>query len=299
MGLRERESGILMNYQSVLAPGTFNNTVAIVTGGGSGIGRCIAHESAALGGHVVVTGRTAEKLERVQAEIVEDGGNADFKCFDIRDEDGVKDAVSQIIEAFGQIDALVNNAGGQFNAPLEEISAEGFEAVVRNNLTGTFLMIREVFTQSMQKNGGAIVNITADNLNGMPGMGHSGAARAGVENLTKTAAWEWAQYGVRINSVAPGWIRSSGFDTYPPEIQKQLLSYYEKSPMKRFGTEAEVSAAVCFLLSRAAGFISGESLWVDGASSLGAPHATFPIPEGPAKESTLYNGFHRSDDPRS
>lgn len=288
-----------MTYQSVMAPGTFNNTTSIVTGGGSGIGRCIAHEIASLGGRVVITGRTAEKLERVQAEIVEDGGDADFRRFDIRDEDGVKGAVAQIVEESGQIHALVNNAGGQFIAPLEEISADGFEAVVKNNLTGTFLMIREVFTQSMQKNGGAIVNITADNLNGMPGMGHSGAARAGVENLTKTAAWEWARYGVRINSVAPGWIRSSGFDTYPPEIQKQLLSYYEKSPMKRFGTEAEVSAAVCFLLSRGAGFISGESLWVDGASSLGAPHATFPIPDGPARESTLFNGFHRSDDPRS
>ena len=109
---------------------------------------------------------------------------------------------------------LVNNAGGQFPAPLMAISKKGFDAVVANNLTGGFLMMRELFNQCMQQHGGAVVNMTADFRNGMPGMGHSGAARAGMSNLTMTAAFEWAHAGVRVNAVAPGWIASSGMDTY-------------------------------------------------------------------------------------
>ena len=287
-----------MNYESILAPQVFRGTTTIVTGAGSGIGRCIAHEIASLGGRVAITGRTEEKLMTVQAEIVEDGGQVEMFAFDIRDEAAVIDAVQRIAEQHGRIDGLVNNAGGQFVAPLEDISASGFDAVVRNNLSGAFLMSREVFKHSMRDNGGAIVNMSADCLNGMPGMAHSGAARAGVDNLTKTAAWEWGPYGIRINSIAPGWILSSGLDTYPPEVQKKLAVISDWAPAKRHGTEAEVSAVVCFLLSPGASYINGATIPIDGASRLGSPHAVWPLPSEAFTESPVFNGFHRSNDPR-
>jgi citronellol/citronellal dehydrogenase len=159
---------------------------------------------------------------------------------------------------------LVNNAGGQFPAALKDISLKGWEAVVRTNLTGGFLMARECYLQSMEAHGGAIVNITADNWGSMPGMGHSGAARAGMVSFTETAALEWAQYGVRVNAVAPGYVASSGMDAYPPELAPLLRGASKGVPLQRMATEAEVSAAIVFLLSEAASFITGSVLRVDG-----------------------------------
>jgi citronellol/citronellal dehydrogenase len=207
------------HYGSVFRANLFQGQVMWVTGGGSGIGRCVAHELAALGAQVVISGRSVDKLARVAAEIVEDGGRCDTIAFDIRDEDAVKAGVATIVARHGSVQGLVNNAGGQFPSPLMAISKKGFDAVVANNLTGGFLMMREVFNQSMERHGGAIVNMTADFRNGMPGMGHSGAARSGMSNLTMTAAFEWAHAGVRINAVAPGWIASSGMDTYGPAMR--------------------------------------------------------------------------------
>jgi citronellol/citronellal dehydrogenase len=169
-----------MLYGSVFAPNLFAGKVVIVTGGGSGIGRCTAHELAALGAHVALVGRKVEKLQKVADEITQDGGQASFQVCDIRQEEAVKQTVAAVIAAHGRIDGLVNNAGGQFMTPLEAISAKGWEAVVNTNLTGGFLMARECFLQGMNKTGGSIVNIVADMWGSMPGMGHSGAARAGV-----------------------------------------------------------------------------------------------------------------------
>ena len=175
----------------MFAPGLYAGKVVIVTGGGSGIGRCIAHELASLGAHLVITGRTPEKLNGVVAEITADGGSAEGRDCDSRDEDAVTALVKKIADTHGEIHGLVNNAGGQFPSPIEHISKKGFEAVVRNNLVGPFLAAREVFNQSMKRHGGSIVNITADCANGFPGMAHTGAARAGTENFCKSAAWEW------------------------------------------------------------------------------------------------------------
>ena len=186
-------------YRSVFRPGLFDGQRLWVTGGGSGIGRCTAHELAALGAQVVISGRSADKLERVAAEIAEDGGRCDWRAFDIRDEQAVKAGIADVL-AEGPIDGLVNNAGGQFPAPMLAISKRGFEAVIANNLTGGFLMMRELFVQCLHERGGAIVNMTADFKGGMPGMAHSGAARAGMANLTMTAAFEWAHAGVRVNA---------------------------------------------------------------------------------------------------
>jgi citronellol/citronellal dehydrogenase len=280
-------------YRSVFRPGLFDGQVHWVTGGGSGIGRCVAHELAALGATVILSGRTAEKLDRVAAEIRADGGRADARAFDIRDEDAVKAAVASVLAQHGPVAGLVNNAGGQFPAPLMAISRKGFDAVVANNLTGGFLMMRELYNQCMGQHGGAIVNMTADFRNGMPGMGHSGAARAGMSNLTMTSAFEWAHAGVRVNAVAPGWVASSGMDSYGPAMKPLIARLRDHVPLGRLATEAEVSAAIVFLLSPAAAFVSGVTLQIDGAASLG--HAVFP--RGPAERLAPFEGFHRAVTP--
>ena len=277
-------------YRSVFRPGLFEGRVAWVTGGGSGIGRCVAHELAALGATVVVSGRTAARLDAVVAEIGADGGRAEALPFDIRDEDAVKASVAEVVRRHGRVDALVNNAGGQFPSPLAAISKRGFEAVVSNNLTGGFLMMREAYAQSMQKHGGAIVNMTADFRNGMPGMGHSGAARAGMANLTMSAAFEWASSGVRVNAVAPGWVASSGMDTYQGAVRALIPKLKAHVPLRRLATEAEISAAIVFLLSPAAAFITGVTLQIDGGASLGS--AVFPSVDH--DRSVPYDGFHRA-----
>ncbi len=281
-------------YRSIFAPGAFADMTVVVSGGGSGIGRATAHELAALGAHVVLIGRSREKLDRVLGEIAEDGGRASAISLDIRDEEAVSAAIGQIVGKHGKIDGLVNNAGGQFPAPLSAISKKGWEAVVSNNLTGTFLMMRETWRQSMQAHGGAIVNMSADIRRGMAGMGHSGAARAGVENLTKTAAYEWAPSGVRVNCVAPGWIASAGMDTYEGDMKSILKNLKEHVPLGRLGVEAEVSSVICFLLSPAASYVTGVTVRIDGGSPLGSP--LFPRAKGRA--SPAFDGFHRAVTPR-
>lgn len=280
-------------YQSVFRPGLFAGQVAIVTGGGSGIGRCTAHELSALGARVALVGRKPEKLAGVQAEIAAAGGEARSYPCDIREEDTVKAVIASILKDFGRIDHLVNNAGGQFSAPLEKITAKGWDAVVRTNLTGGFLMARECYTQHMKAaRSGAIVNIIADMWMGMPWMAHSGAARAGMHNFTQSAALEWAP--VRVNSVAPGWIASSGMDQYPPEMQERIRGLKDFAPLHRMGTESEVSSAICFLLSPGAAYVSGSCLRVDGASPNVKPAR--PIPN---KEATPeYNGFPLAEKPK-
>ena len=280
-------------YRSVFRRGLFSGQVLWVTGGGSGIGRCVAHELASLGAVVVLSGRTQDKLDRVAAEIVADGGRAHTRAFDIRDEAAVHAAVASVVAQHGPVSGLVNNAGGQFPSPMMAISKKGFDAVVANNLTGGFLMMREVFNQSMQQHGGAIVNMTADFRNGMPGMAHSGAARAGMSNLTMTAAYEWAHAGVRVNAVAPGWIASSGMDTYSGPMRALIPRLKEHVPLRRLGAEAEVSAAIAFLLSPAAAFITGVTLQIDGAASLGSE--IFPV--AAASRSVPFDGFHRAVPP--
>ena len=282
-------------YRSVFRPGLFAGQLVWVTGGGSGIGRCVAHELASLGARVVISGRSPDKLARVAAEILEDGGICHTTAFDIRDEDAVRAGIAAVVAGHGPIHGLVNNAGGQYPAPLMMISKKGFDAVVANNLTGGFLMMREVFLQSMQAAGGAIVNMTADFRNGMPGMGHSGAARAGMSNLTATAAFEWAHAGVRVNAVAPGWIASSGMDTYGGAMRGLIPKLKNHVPLRRMGEEAEVSAAIVFLLSPAAAFITGVTLQIDGAASLGSE--IFPL--GATSASRPFDGFHRAVTPEA
>jgi citronellol/citronellal dehydrogenase len=279
-----------MPYQSVFRPGAFAGQSIIVTGGGSGIGRCTAHELAALGAHVALVGRTPEKLEAVRAEIAEDGGSASAHPCDIRDEAAVGQTIDAVLQARGRLDGLVNNAGGQYRTAMKTISTKGFEAVVRSNLTGGFIFMREAYNRWMEAHGGAIVNIIADIWNGWPDFAHSGAARGGMLTLTETAACEWAASGVRVNTVAPGGIASSGFDTYAPEAKAKILEYPKTVPLQRFGTEAEVSAAIVFLLSPAAAFITGTCVRVDG----GTPNARNTWKLEPSDRSRPFEGFHRT-----
>ena len=280
-------------YRSMFRSGLFAGKVVIVTGGGSGIGRCTAHELASLCAAVAIVGRRLDKLDAVRAEIEAAGGVCSTHACDIREEGMVRATAAAVLERHGRIDGLVNNAGGQFPAPLSTISAKGWDAVVRNNLTGGFLMARECVTQWMGDHGGAIVNIIADIWGGMPGMGHSGAARAGMLNFTETASLEWAP--IRVNAIAPGWIASSGMDQYPPAMRDTIRGMKKLVPLQRMGTESEVSAAIVFLLSPAAAFISGACLRVDGA----APNAKRIWPEvGTGGSTAPFDGFHLATTPK-
>ncbi len=302
------------SYRSVFRDGIFAKQTIIVTGGGSGIGRCTAHELAALGASVALVGRKEAKLNAVAAEIhatlatqgeprratdvtphraTDVTPRVTTHACDIRDEDAVRDMVAAVLAAHGRIDALVNNAGGQYPATLATISAKGWDAVVRTNLTGGFLVARECYTQWMKAHGGAVVNVIADMWHGMPGMGHSGAARAGMLNLTETASLEWAP--VRVNAVAPGWIASSGMDSYPADIGAWIRSLPQRVPLRRLGTESEVAAAITFLLSPAAAFISGTCLRIDGAAP-NAKRVWDAVGTGGSTEA--FDGFHLAAQPK-
>src|SRR5271168_2017179 len=284
-----------MTYNSIYRRDLFRDHIVVITGGGSGIGRCTAHELASLGAHVAIVGRNEDKLERVRCEIASDGGSISAHVADIRDEHAVIAMVERVLADHGRIDGLVNNAGGQYRAPMKTISTKGFEAVVRSNLTGGFIFMREVYTRWMEANGGAIVNIIADIWHGWPEFAHSGAARGGMLTLTETAACEWSASGVRVNAVAPGGIVSSGFDTYTPEMQKKLHDFTAGVPLQRFGTEAEISAAIVYLLSPAAAYVTGSCIRVDG----GTPNARTTWKLEPHNRSAAFEGFHRSKLPEA
>ena len=275
-------------YRSIYKSSLFNDKVLIVTGGGSGIGRCTGHELASLGAHVIIVGRNIDKLKNVADEIHKDGNQCHFYSLDIRDSQTIKSTLQAIIKTHGQIDGLVNNAGGQFPSKLEDISDNGWDAVIRNNLNGGFYMMREAYNLSMKEHGGAIVNIVASVAHGMPHMGHTGAARAGMINLTQTAALEWVHSGVRVNAVAPGSVASSGMETYPDAFKKKLKQRKHQVPMKRQATEAEISSAIVYLLSDGAAYITGHTMEVDGGLPLAKEN--WPVPEH--HKCKPYNGFH-------
>ena len=241
----------------------FKDKVALVTGGGTGIGLEIAKQLLDCGATVYIAGRKQEKLEKA---ILTLHNPAKLRAFalDIRETEGIRHLADMIEAQSGRLDILVNNAGGQFPSPAEAISENGWKAVVNTNLNGTWFMTQEMAKRFFFKqNEGSVVNIVLNNYRGTPGMSHSAAARAGVMNLTKTLAVEWANRGIVLNCVAPGIIQSSGLENYPPEL---LAGVSSKIPMKRLGTCAEVAELTLFLA--ASKYITGETVYVDGGNRL-------------------------------
>jgi citronellol/citronellal dehydrogenase len=260
----------------MFAPGLFDGQVCIVTGGGSGIGFRTAQEFLELGARVAICGRNPEKLDRARSQLASEGDRVLAQPCDIREPEQVSAFATAVLERFGKIDVLVNNAGGQFPSPAEVMSPRGWEAVIRNNLNGTFFMTREVATRAMiPARRGRIVMVTAMVARGFPGMAHTGAARAGVENLTCSLAIEWAQHNVRVNCVAPGNnIRSSGVEQYGEQAMERTRG---ATPLSRLGTVDEVSQLIVFLSSDRNDFVTGAICRVDGGQSLWGD--IWPIPD--------------------
>jgi peroxisomal trans-2-enoyl-CoA reductase len=275
----------MASARSVFRKDLFGGKVAIVTGGGTGLGRAITEELASLGCRVVIASRKMEKLEKAAKEMNEALPTEShaplvypFQC-SIRHEDQVVSLMKYTISAHGKLDYLVNNGGGQFPSPAASISPKGWNAVIDTNLNGTFYCCKQAYLHWMKDNGGSIVNIIADMYKGFPNMSHTGAARAGVENMMMSLALEWAECGIRINSIAPGTIYSqSAADAYSiPGLFHQNLHVI---PARRLGIPAEVSGAVCFLLSPAASYITGTTIKVDGGQSFYRSPLTIPDHNG-------------------
>lgn len=242
--------------------------VCLVTGGGTGIGVATARELGRLGATVVIASRKPENIEPAVKGLTEELGRTVYGAVcDIRDRASVRQVVDDVLAAHGKINLLVNNGGGQFFAPAETITDNGFDAVIATNLAGTWNMTRAVADKWMLANGGAIVNVTMLTSRTFPGMAHSVAARAGVEAMTRTLAIEWAARNVRINCVAPGLVLSSGFSRYPMGMQ-MIAQMRSTVPMKRFATCEEIAWWIAFVGSDAGAYVTGQTLTVDGGKTL-------------------------------
>jgi len=252
-------------------------SVAIVTGGGSGIGSAIARELGKLGADVVIASRKAERIQAAAAGLSDELGRPvlGVPC-DIRNRDDVDRLMDASIERFGRVDVLVNNGGGQFFSPAQFITPNGWDAVVATNLTGTWNLTQSVANRWMLENGGGkIINVTMNTLRGFPGMAHSCAARSGVEGMTKTLAVEWAFANIQVNCIQPGVIASSGLRNYP-DAETMVRQAQEQIPAKRLGTVDEIAWTAAFLASRAGNYITGQTLTIDGGRELWGE--TWPIP---------------------
>ena len=252
----------------MFAPSLFKNKTILVSGGRSGIGFAIAKAYLQYGAQVFIASRKKDLLEKAAEELKQYGQCHAVTC-DIRSPEDI-DSLAQTIEGTtGHLDILVNNAGGQFPAPAHIMAEKGWATVINNNLNGTFYMCQKMANRFfIPQNSGNIINITANVSRGFPGMAHTGAARAGVENLTKSLGQEWANFGIRVNAVAPGTIATTGLDQYPSLIQETFEKMKQDNLMKRFGTAKDVANAVLFLSSPLASYISGITLAVDGLEHL-------------------------------
>ena len=247
----------------IFKPDLLAGQVALVSGGGSGLGRRSAIELAELGARVVVCGRRAEPLKETVALCAD--GRCTARVCDIREEDEVDALVDAVLADHGGIDLLVNNAGGQYLTPAEDITPKGFRTVIRLNVEGTWLMTHAVATKAMIPSGagGKIVNVTISPHNGLPGMAHSSAARAAVENLTRVLSIEWSRYGIKLNSIAAGQFATETLRTKYPQV---VVDHLEQTiPAGRLGTEEEFAWAIAYLASPAGDFYSGSILTMDGA----------------------------------
>ena len=267
----------------VFHPDLMRGQSVLVTGGGSGLGREIAQKLAEAGADLLLAARRREPLLLAAVEINETTGRrVEIAEVNIRDREAVEALGQTAAEHFGQIDVLINNAGGQFAAPAREIKPKGWNAVIDTNLTGTWNMVQVFGNQMLDGDGGCIINMIANIGRGFPGIAHSAAARAGVLELTRTLTHEWGPR-VRLNCLAPGPIWTAGFDaTYSERVKSST----RKVPLQRFGTPREVANAAVYLASPAASFIAGEVLYVAGGQQVYGPVQALPdaMFEGGARE---------------
>ena len=249
------------------SPFDLKDKVAIVTGGGTGIGRGIAKEFARVGADVVVASRNFENLEKVAAEIMSLGRRALAIATDVRKPEDVDNMVKRTLDEFGQVDILVNNAGAGFNCPLEDLSPGGWDAIMNIDLRGVFLCSRAVGKVMIQQKKGKIINISSiAGVYGSPMMAHYGAAKAGVINFTKSLAAEWAKHNININCIAPGPILTEGY-----QILREAGGLGDLPPgrnaLNRWGRPEEIAYAAIFLASEASSFVTGETICVDGGQT--------------------------------
>jgi citronellol/citronellal dehydrogenase len=252
------------------APDLLKDRVALVTGGGTGMGRATAIEMARSGADVVVLGRREGPIEDCAAAIREIGGHAIAISADIRLPDEIESAMQRIKDEFGRLDILVNNAGGQFVTPARELNNKGFETVIRNNLIGSWQMTKAVADHFMLAHGGSVVFVTACVRSGLSGFVHTAAARGGVLAMMKTLAFEWAEFGIRLNCVAPGTIKTEGMDHYPIEPEQWLK--LNRNVLGHMGDVEDISAAIIFLSSPLGKFVTGEEWYIDGGETLHLAH---------------------------
>lgn len=263
--------------EGIFRPGFLEGQVAVVSGGGSGLGRATALQMAALGARVAICGRRQDRLDETAAMVEKAGGEVFALATSIRDPEAVATFFAKAYERFGRVDMLVNNAGGQFPQAAIDFSVKGWNAVIDTNLNGTWYMMQAAARQWRDRGQkGSIVNIVAVVWRGLPGIAHSCAARAGVVYLSKTLAIEWAPLGIRINCVAPGAIATGGLESYSDEARRELP---RSNLMQRFGETADVTNAVVYLASSAGAFMTGETLVVDGGNQIWGDQWTIPRPD--------------------
>ena len=249
----------MSDFRSPLAPDANAGKVALVTGGGTGIGRAVARELARTGAKVAICGRRPEPLEDVRSELGDD-------CLavptDVREPEQVAALVDQAVQRFGRIDILVNNAGGQFLAPAEEISLKGWRAVHRLAVDAVWDLTRLVAERSMIPNkDGVVVFIGFSPRRGMAEMAHAAAARAAIENLAGSLALEWSEHGIRTVCVALGNIATEGLDGYGPD---RVAEWEREVPLGRLGTPEEAASLIAFLVSPGGGYVTGTTVVMDG-----------------------------------
>jgi citronellol/citronellal dehydrogenase len=251
--------------KKVFASDLFAGQVALITGGGTGLGRVIAQTLAEVGADLLLAARNAERLDIAAEEIRSSTGRrVEVGAVNIRDRQSVEALAERAYSLFPAIDVLINNAGGQFAQRARDFTLKGWNAVIETNLTGTWNMTQVFGNRMLDRGAGSITNVIAVIGRGFPGLAHTAAARAGVLELTRTLAIEWGPK-VRLNCVAPGPIETEGFKaTYDPNVAVIL----EGLPIPRFGTREEVANAVVFLASPAASYITGEVLYVAGGQQI-------------------------------
>ena len=248
----------------VFAPGLLDGKVCVVSGAGSGLGRATALELVRLGAAVVGCGRRSEPLGETAAMAEGLAGSFEHEPLDIRDEDAVGPFFDRLLERHGRLDLLVNNAGGQFLSPAEAITPKGFRTVIELNVQGTWLMTHAAATKAfIPQRGGKVVSVTLTPHNGMPGMVHSGAARAAVENMMRTLSIEWARFEIKLCALAAGQFDTEVLRTKYPKAVADNVS--RTVPLQRLGTPEEMAWLVAFLASPAGDFFSGAVISIDGA----------------------------------